>query len=232
MRLKSLLVVAAEPSSCLYAYRVIQALQGDGISFWGVGDPKMESLGFECLEFSKNMSVIGFFEVFKKRRRIQSAYSAIIQRVKKKPPQAALLLDYGGFNLILARALKRQGVPVIYYIPPKVWAWKESRVFKIKKYVDRILVVHPFEVDYYKKYNMNAEFVGHPLVEDLNDFQRSEFDREHFKKRLGLNSSPVLGLMPGSRGSEVSHHLTVMLDAAEVLWKKKTIFKYLCTGGF
>ena len=221
MKSNSLLVVAAESSSCAYACRVIQALKEDQISFWGVGNPEMQSLGFECLEFSKNMAVMGLFEILKKRKHIQSAYSVIVERIKKKPPQAALLLDYGGFNLKLARVLKSQGIPVIYYIPPKVWAWKESRALKIKKYVDRTLVVFPFEVDYYKKHNINVEFVGHPIVEDLKAFQHSEFDREHFKRRLGLNTSFVLGLMPGSRESEVSRHLTVMLDAAEILWKKK-----------
>ncbi len=221
---QSLLIVAAEESSCKYALKVMSYLKtlNNKINFWGVGNKEMQDHGFLRTGNSEDLAVMGLFEILKNQKKIRSAYTGILNQCDIKKTKVALLLDYGGFNLRLAKSLKLKGIKVIYYIPPKIWVWKKNRVYKIKKYVDEVLVVHPFEVDFYKKYDVKAQYVGHPLLEEFNNYKSKYSSLEPFKKKLGLDGSLNLGLMPGSRNSEVERLLNLTLDTAEKVLKLKS----------
>lgn len=219
----SVLIVAAEESSCKYALKVMLELKSKNpqIKFWGVGNLEMQNHGFGRQARAEDLAVIGLIEVLKNQKQIRAAYNAILAKVRQNPPKVALLLDYGGFNLRLAADLKKYNIKVVYYIPPKVWVWKQNRVFKIKKFVDDVLVVHPFEVDFYKKFNVDAKYVGHPLLEEFEAYQKSHFPVAAFKNKLGLDGSLNVGLMPGSRNSEIDRLLNPMLQTAEKLLQSK-----------
>ena len=209
----NILLVAAEASSCMYARLFMEAwkVQNPRTHFFGVGDQEMKSLGMECMGLAEDLAVVGLQEVLSHWKWIRSSFLNIVKAASEKKPDFALLLDYPGFNLRLAPKLKELGIPVVYYISPQLWAWKERRVKIIKKFVDDMMVVFPFEVDFYKKHQVQAHFVGHPLVEVVNR------EKETFSSSSSLK--PVLGLMPGSRKSEIKHHLEVQWSAAKMLRK-------------
>ena len=218
----SVLVVAAEESSCKYAVRVMRGLKhelGHDVRFWGVGNLEMRNQGFKALAHSEDMAVMGLFEIFKIQALIRQALKNILEEVDKNPPKVALLLDYGGFNLHLAQALKARNIPVVYYVLPKVWAWRKKRALKIKAYVDHALAIHPFEEKFFADLGVKATFVGHPLLEEKQDFLNKKFDVQELKRSLNMKEGPVLGLMPGSRNSEVSRHFNLMLEAAQKIKK-------------
>lgn len=216
---QSVLIVAAEESSCKYALRLIKHLQNKTqapITYWGIGNQEMCEHGFKAIVNSEDIAVMGLIEVFKIQAKIRQSLKDILNRVEQSPPQVAVLLDFGGFNLYLAKELKKRNIPVVYYVLPKVWAWRKKRALKIKNYVDQALAIHPFEVDFFKALGVEASFVGHPLLEEKQDFLNSGFDQKQFKIKCGLNSEKeVVGLMPGSRRSELKKHLNPMLDAAQ-----------------
>jgi lipid-A-disaccharide synthase len=219
----SVLIIAAEESSCKYALKVIKMMKSEypGLEFWGIGNLEMEKAGFKRLAKAEDLAVMGLVEILKNQKQIRQAFNDVLKNVEDKKPKVALLLDYGGFNLRMAQRLKSLGVKVVYYIPPKVWVWKQNRVYKIKKYVDDVLVVHPFEVDFYKKFGVEAKYVGHPLLEEFENYKKSNFPLAAFKNKLGLDGSLNLGLMPGSRNSEIDRLLNPMLETAEALLQKK-----------
>lgn len=218
-----ILIVAAEASSCLYATRLLQFWKKHNISVdaFGIGDQSMVEEGFACLARAEDLAVVGLQEVIAHWGVIKNAYYSLLSAVTERKPDVVLLLDYPGFNLRFAKKVKKLGVPVVYYISPQVWAWRTGRVHTIRQVIDNMLVVFPFEKEFYEQYGMHAEFVGHPLLDELGselfdpsaiDFQRGKF---------GLNKDDVLlALMPGSRKSELKHHLQVQLEAARLLITK------------
>ncbi|MCB0364746.1 MAG: lipid-A-disaccharide synthase [Bdellovibrionaceae bacterium] len=215
-----ILIVAAEASSALYAKRLLELWksQGKEVEAFGVGTRAMEEMGFECLGRSEEMAVVGFQEVISHWGLISGVFHQLLDEADKRKPQVALLLDYPDFNLRLAAKLKKKGIPVVYYISPQVWAWRQGRVKKIKACVDRMLVVFPFEKDFYDQHKVSCSFVGHPLLDELSDslFDRAELDKE--RSKYGIGPEEVLvALMPGSRNSEINHHLATQLAAAERL---------------
>jgi len=125
-------------------------------------------------------------------------------------PDALILVDYPGFNLRIAEFASKQGMNVFYYISPQVWAWKKSRVFKIRKYVDRMFVILPFEKEFYARYDYEVDFVGHPLLDMIENLP--EKDPEGFRKRNQLSEKPLIALLPGSRKQEIKKMLSIMLD--------------------
>jgi len=225
---RKILIVAAEASSCLYAQRLLEYWKKHNISVeaFGVGDRAMEALGFECLARAEDMAVVGIQEVLGHFWEIRAAFHKILAEVKARQPQVVLLLDYPGFNLRLAKKLKAMGIPVVYYISPQIWAWKQGRVHLIREVIDRMLVVFPFEVDFYSRFDVKVDFVGHPLLDELSGERFSQATRNRHRARYGiLPSDIVLGLMPGSRRSELNAHLQVQLAAAEVLHKRHSHLK-------
>lgn len=217
------LIVAGEASSALYAQRLLElwAREGVQVKAFGVGSEAMESVGFERLGKSESMAVVGIVEVFSKIREIYHVFYGLLSAAKERKPAFALLLDYPDFNLRLAKKLKKLGIPVVYYISPQVWAWRTSRVHLIKKVVDLMLVLFPFEKEFYDKHNVPVRFVGHPLLDEL----RPElFDPSYVQMRRSrfgiLPGEKVLGLMPGSRNSELKFNLLAQMQTAELLCKK------------
>lgn len=219
------LIVAGEASSSLYAQRLIEFWKSRpdhskrSYDLFGVGSPEMESLGFRRLGKSEEMAVVGLQEVIKHFPLIRRVYKSLLAECDRKKPDFALLLDYPDFNLRLAKDLKKRGIRVIYYISPQVWAWRTGRVNLIRKVVDEMLVVFPFEAPFFEKHNVTATFVGHPLLDELAARpDESPAQTKTHRERYGFRSDEIiLGLMPGSRESELKSHLEEQLAAAELL---------------
>jgi lipid-A-disaccharide synthase len=219
----SVLIVAAEASSSLYAQRLLELwrTQGRKVDAFGVGSRDMEKLGFQCLGRSEEMAVVGLQEVIKHFPLIRRVYNSLLSEAEKRKPKFALLLDYPDFNLRLAKDLKKRGVKVIYYISPQVWAWRTGRVNTIRKIVDHMLVLFPFEETFYRDHNVKVDFVGHPLLDELPASGPDKNNRSIQRSRFGLGENDiVVGLMPGSRNSEIDHHLKTQLETAVLLVKK------------
>ncbi|MBL7687521.1 MAG: lipid-A-disaccharide synthase [Bdellovibrionaceae bacterium] len=214
------LIVAGEASSSLYAQRLIEHWQREGrtVETFGIGSRSMESLGFRCLGRSEEMAVVGLMEVIRHFPLIRRVYHSLLEECDRAKPDVALLLDYPDFNLRLAKDLKKRGIKVVYYISPQVWAWRRGRVKLIKKVVDEMLVLFPFEETFYREHGVKSAFVGHPLLDELDHLSK---DVELSRQRFGLKKDElVLGLMPGSRESELKNHLQEQLAAAELLTRR------------
>jgi lipid-A-disaccharide synthase len=183
------------------------------IRFTGIGGAAMREAGLDPVFDSGEISVVGFFEVVRHLPVLRRAFAACM-RVLSEGVDGVLLVDYPGFNLRLGEKAHRAGVPVIYFISPQVWAWKPGRVSRIARVVDRMLVVFPFEVEFYRKRGLEVEYVGHPLV----DSAVAPADPAAIRARLGIEGNrPVLGLLPGSRPSEIRRNLPLALGAARLL---------------
>ena len=220
---RKILIVAAEASSCLYALRLLQFWKKNGIQVdaFGIGDEAMAREGFKCLARAEDLAVVGLLEVMSHWSVIKKAYDDLLAAVEAEKPTVVLLLDYPGFNLRFAKKLKSLGVPVAYYISPQVWAWKTGRVKVIRNVVDKMLVVFPFEVNFYSQFGMEVEFVGHPLLDELNPKHFDTQARAVHRSKYGIGPDDVvLALMPGSRNSELKNHLDVQLETARILQSK------------
>ena len=222
----SIMMIAAEASSSLYAQRILELWKREGreVSAFGIGSREMEKLGFECIGRSEDMAVMGIQEIVKHLPHIRRVYKALLAEADIRKPKVAVLMDYPGFNLRIAKDLKKRGIKVVYYISPQIWAWRQGRVHGIRKVVDKMLVLFPFEEPFYKEHNVPVEFVGHPLLDELPNLQTApeaaELHRLH-RERFGiLENEIVLGLMPGSRRSEIQHHLQIQLQAAAIVVRK------------
>lgn len=207
------LIVAGEASADLHGANLVRAMKGldPGITFRGIGGPGMEDQGVEILTPCSELSVVGLTEVLPRLPTIAWAYWRLKNIVKKDRPELLILIDFPDFNLMLARIAKRSGVPVLYYISPQVWAWRRGRIEKMRRRVDRLAVILPFEEVYYRQKGLVVEYVGHPLLDAIPPRRK----KEKARRELGVEgASPVLGLLPGSRNEEVVNLLPTMLDAA------------------
>ncbi|HMO18811.1 MAG TPA: lipid-A-disaccharide synthase [Oligoflexia bacterium] len=211
----SLLVVCGETSSDEHTAPVISWLtdKKPNIKVYGMGGEALNSAGMDLLvDARETASVMGFTEVFGKLKSLFAAYKKILQEVDKRKTKVALLVDFPDFNLRLARQLKARGVIVLYFISPQLWAWRKGRVSQVKKYVDKMLPIFPFEEEFYRKENVSASFVGHPFL----DRAQSPFSPVEFKSRFLIPSDKrLVALLPGSRHAEVNKIFPVMLKAAE-----------------
>jgi len=215
---RSVFVLAGEVSGDLHAAGVIRTLLDarPEVRVFGVGGRKLQELGAELLYTTDQMSIMGFVEVLRHALFLRKVIADLKRAIVREKPAVALLIDYPGMNLHLASFLQRQGIPVIYYISPQVWAWKERRVEKIRAFVDRLLVIFDFEVGFYRNHGIDAEFVGNPVVEELADLRFPS--REQFLKDAGIDPSKrVVGLLPGSRKQEIEKIFPEMLGAARRL---------------
>lgn len=219
----SVLIIAAEASSSLYAQRILESWRAEGrrIDAFGIGSRSMEKLGFECVGRSEELAIVGLTEVLKHLPVIRRVFNGLLTEAERRRPKFALLLDYPDFNLRLAKQLKKRGVKVIYYISPQVWAWRTGRVKQIRRDVDHMLVLFPFEEKFYRENGVRCDFVGHPLLDELPEKATTREQRAFERSRFGLSEKDiVLGLMPGSRNSEIEHHLETQIRATEILVKR------------
>ncbi|WP_167599123.1 lipid-A-disaccharide synthase [Chlorobaculum sp. 24CR] len=226
IRGKTLFVLAGEVSGDLHAAGPVSTLleEAPGTKVFGVGGRKLAELGAELLYTTDQMSIMGFVEVLKQAAFLRKVIGELKAAILREKPDAALLVDYPGMNLHLAAFLKKQGIPVIYYISPQVWAWKERRVEKIRACVDRLLVIFDFEVDFYRRHGIEAEFVGNPVVEELAELKFAP--KPEFLARTGIDSDArIVGLLPGSRKQEIEKIFPEMLGAAKRIREQtKTVF--------
>ena len=201
-------IIAGEASGDLHGSNLIKELRLlDGkasIRCWG-GD-KMEAAGAVLAKHYRDLAFMGFIEVVKNLRTILHNLSFCKKDILQFQPDVLILVDYPGFNLRIAKWAKQQGIKVVYYISPQVWAWKENRVKGIKENVDKMLVILPFEKAFYKKWNYDVEYVGHPLVDVINKFDPGVPDYENEK---------IIALLPGSRKQEILKKLPIMLEASK-----------------
>ena len=172
----------------------------------------MQQAGVELMAHYRDMAFMGFIEVVAHMGMIRNMFRTARKELVLFRPDVLILIDYPGFNLRMARYAKEQGIRVCYYISPKVWAWKSSRVKKIKKYVDQMFVIFPFEEEYYKKYGYRVYFEGNPLIDSISHFEENVVSHGEFLKRNGLDSRPLIGIIPGSRIQEIKRNLPVMLE--------------------
>lgn len=178
----------------------------------------MEEQGATLLAHVRDLAVVGLVEVVRHVRRLRQVFRSVLDEVDHHPPDVALLVDYAGFNLRLARELKRRGVPVIYYVSPQVWAWRRGRVRTIRETVSEMMVIFPFEEALYQEAGVPVSFVGHPLV----DLVRPTPDPAEFLVSVGLDPSrPVIAVLPGSRPQEVRHNLEPLAGAIRLLASRR-----------
>lgn len=210
------LLVAGEASGDLHAARLLSELRRlvPGLRPFGLGGDELESSGLEILAHAAEISVVGITEALKVLPRARRIFSHLLAEVDRRGARGAILVDFPEFNLRLARALHERGVTVLYYISPQVWAWRRRRVNLISRVVDRMLVVFPFEVDFYRRYGVEAVHVGHPLVDEVPSLVHV-WD-------AGAEGYPPyrIALLPGSRDSEVDTLLPVLLETARVLSRR------------
>ncbi|MDZ4677873.1 MAG: lipid-A-disaccharide synthase [Oligoflexia bacterium] len=225
-----ILIVAAEASSELYASRIIEEAKRRGLKakFFGIGSQKMESLGCEIIEQSEKMAVVGLWEVLAHWGVISRAFRNLVSQAEIRKPKVALLLDYPDFNLRLAAKLHGLSIPVIYYISPQVWAWRKGRVHTIKKIISKLLVVFPFEVDFYKKFEVPVTFVGHPLLDEISQNTLTHEQKKIGRQQLGVSDGEFLiGLLPGSRDSELKYCFQTQLETAQKISEQKKNARFL-----
>ncbi|MDX1997870.1 MAG: lipid-A-disaccharide synthase, partial [Thermoanaerobaculia bacterium] len=214
-RATELLVVAGEASGDLYAARLLTALRGHvpgALHAFGLGGEHLAAEGFDAVANNSEISVVGLAEVLRVWRRAKRIFDQLLAEAERRKPAVAVLVDFPEFNLRLAPELARRGVRVVYYISPQLWAWRKGRVKTVARAVDTLLVLFPFEVDFYRRHGVSALHVGHPLVDEV----------PHLTHRWdGPAPAPDeprrLVLLPGSRRSEVARLLPAMIGAVEAL---------------
>ncbi len=220
--MKNILIIAGEPSGDRIASRAVRAAKqlarerNETVSFFGIGGEECVAEGVECLHTAKEMSVVGFVEVARRFSFFRRVLMEMTRSLDECRPDALLLIDYPGFNIRLAREAKKRGIRVIYYVSPQVWAWHKSRIHELKRVVDDMLVIFPFEEKLYRDAGMqNAHFVGHPLVERIDEERERWVDRDSFASKHALDvERKWLLVFSGSRTEEVRRLLPIMSEAA------------------
>ena len=216
MGTNDLLIVAGEASGDLHGARMLAELRqlAPEVEAFGLGGDELTAAGLDAVAHSSEIAVVGITEALKILRRAHQIFRALVAETDRRQARWAVLIDSPDFNLRLAKKLKARGVRVIYYISPQVWAWRRRRVHAIRKLVDKMLVVFPFEVEFYRRYDVDVTFVGHPLVDEVprlpqawDDAPPGDAAPERFR----------VALLPGSRNSEIERILPIQLAAAERL---------------
>jgi lipid-A-disaccharide synthase len=209
-------ISAGEASGEHYAAQLIPALRklAPDAEFFGLGGQRMKALGFRRIVRAEDVAVMGITEIIRHIPRIYGEYRKLKASIAAERPDAAILIDFPDVNLSLARTLHRLKIPVIYFVSPQLWAWKQYRIRRVERYVDRMLVIFPFEEAFYRKHGVEATFVGHPLAEvPLPSISRNDFAAQH-----ALDPSKHwVGLLPGSRFKEIRLNLPEMIEAARRL---------------
>lgn len=208
-----LLLSAGEASGEHYGAQLIEALRHrrPRLECFGMGGERMRQAGCDLVVDASRVAVVGLTEVVRHMPRIYGEYRKLLRAVEERRPDAAVLIDFPDFNFRLARRLHERGIPVIYFISPQLWAWRKGRIRLVQKYVDKMLVIFPFEEKFYRERGVEVEYVGHPLA----DAPRARPSRQEYARRHDLDPGKTwLTLMPGSRKGEVQRHLRTLLEVA------------------
>jgi lipid-A-disaccharide synthase len=214
--MKKILIMSGEASGDLHGANLAREIwkQEPALAIYGVGSKQMQGAGVEMLADASEISVVGITEVLTHFGAIYRIYATLKRFLKNERPDLLVLIDFPDFNIMLGKAARKLGIPVLYYISPQVWVWRKGRIKTIAKMVKAMIVVFPFEVPLYKQAGVDVRFVGHPLM----DIVRSDLTREQAKSAFGLERERrTIALLPGSRRSELTHLLPDILAAVKIL---------------
>ena len=205
---RTAVIVAGELSGEMHAARLVGALGASAEIAWsGIGGSRLAEAGVDIIHDYRDISITGVSEVFGKAHHIWRAYRAVRRRLIEGRPDLLVLVDFPGFNLRVAALAKRLSIPTVYFIPPQVWAWRSGRIKQIKKRVDLVLCILPFEEALYRRHGVPVRYVGHPFPHTVKPL----YAKEEFFERFGIESGgAVVTVMPGSRQNEVKRHLPVL----------------------
>ena len=213
-------MVAGESSGDMYGADAARALfrRFPGCRIYGLGGQRMREAGVELIGDIRHTAVVGPFEAIGQLGKLYKIFRLLADGVETSPPAAAILIDFPDFNLRLAKRIKSTGAPIVYYVSPQIWAWREGRVRQIRRLVDKMLVILPFEEEIYRKAGVDVEFVGHPLVDTV----RATKTKDQFCSDHGLDPKrPIVALLPGSRKKEVRYILPTLCAAAKRIEARK-----------
>ncbi|MGO9126498.1 MAG: lipid-A-disaccharide synthase [Terriglobales bacterium] len=208
-----ILISAGEASGEMYGAQLIEALRRrqPSLQFFGVGGNGMRAAGCETVVDAKDLAVVGITEILSHLPKIYGLFRKLIAAADAHPPDLAIVIDSPAFNWRVARQMRKRGVPVVYYVCPQFWAWRQGRVRLLRKYVNKALVIFPFEEKFYRDHSVDASFVGHPLA----DLVRPPASRSEYAAQHELDAAKAwITLMPGSRVKEVRMNLPVILESA------------------
>ncbi len=219
-------VIAGEASGDLHASNLIKELKAlnPSAEFRCWGGDLMKRQGAQLVKHYRDLAFMGFIEVAANIRTVLNNIKFCKNDILNYKPDAIILIDYPGFNLRIAEFAHKEGFKVFYYISPQIWAWKKSRVFKIKKYVSRMIVILPFEKEFYAKYDYEVDYVGHPLLDMIKALPDDLIVK--FKKLNNFDDKPIVALLPGSRKQEIKKMLPVMLSVV----KRFTDYRFIIAG--
>lgn len=203
-------IIAGERSGDLHGSNLIKGIlkQDSSAEIRAWGGDMMQAAGAEIVKHYKDLAFMGFFEVLQNLPTILGFLSFCKKDILQYQPDVVILIDYAGFNMRVAKFAKTNGFKTFYYISPKVWAWNQSRALNLKKFVDKLFVIFPFEKSFFKKYDYEVDYVGNPLFDAIADFKPTE----NFRKVARLGQKPIIALLPGSRKQEVEQMLAMMLS--------------------
>lgn len=211
---RKILVSAGEASGDLYASLVVDQLRAlwPDADFFGCAGPRLRAAGVRAVVDAASLAVVGLVEVVSHIPRIYGEYRKLVRAARAEKPDLAILTDSPDFHLRVARELHRDGVPVVYLVAPQVWAWRKGRIAQMRRVLDRVLCIFPFEEEFFRKEGVRATYIGHPLA----GLVRASLTREAFFRKHGLDSGrPLIAVLPGSRRGEAARHLGPLLDAVE-----------------
>ncbi len=209
-------IVSGEASGDLHGANLVKSIKkiAPKSTFVGWGGDLMQEQGVLIKKHYKDLAFMGFLEVVKNIRTIFKNIKLCKQQIIEEQPDAIIFIDYPGFNLRMAKFAKKEKFKTLYYISPTIWAWKENRIEKIKRDVDKLFVILPFEKQFYKERGCDVEFVGHPLIDAIEDFRKRALSKQNFLSKYNLTEDKVVALLPGSRKQEIIKKLPKMLAVA------------------
>ncbi len=220
MRNTKILISAGEASSDLYAAELVEAIRErlPGARFFGCAGPKMRRAGVHPVIKAESLAVVGLAEVLTHIPRIYGEYRKLLEAARRELPSVAVLTDSPDFHLRIARKLHGLGIPVVYLVAPQVWAWRKGRIRALRRDVDRLLAIFPFEERFFTEHGVPATYIGHPMVKLI----RPELSREEFFHKHGLSPEKrTIVLLPGSRAGEAGRHLPALLEAVKILGRDR-----------
>jgi lipid-A-disaccharide synthase len=220
------LLSAGEASGDTYGAQLIDALAAlaPNATFFGMGGEKMRGSGAELLVHANEVAVVGLVEVVRHLPNIRRRFKHLVAEAARRKPDAAILIDFPDFNLRLARELHRLGIPVFYFVSPQIWAWRTGRVQQIRKYVRKMIVIFPFEQEFYARHGVEVSYVGHPLAY----VPQPQTSREEFAAQHGLDPRKQwIALLPGSRRKELGFNIERMLWAGEMLNEQSGLYEFV-----
>lgn len=216
-----ILISAGEASGDMYAARLAEALRARvDVQLFGMGGTRMRDAGVELVADCSEVSLVGIVEIAKKYPALKRVWKHLLDEAARRKPRLAILTDFPGFHLRLARALKRQGVQNVYFVCPQFWAWRPWRANLVRRRFVRGLCIFPFEQEWYRSRGVDADFIGHPLVGNV----AAKRTRAEFAAAYGLDASkPIVALLPGSRSSEIAHHMPTLMQACRLIQKDRKL---------